>query len=84
MRAARARLPAAAHAGAVEAALAAHRVLVVSGATGCGKSTQARPRTLRARAMQFVGGPGAGLEQKYGCDRVVWNFPPAKRLHVLL
>ena len=55
MRAARERLPAAAHAGAVEAALAAHRVLVVSGATGCGKSTQVHPSTLCA--CPCVGGP---------------------------
>lgn len=64
MRAARARLPAAAHAGAVEAALAAHRVLVVSGATGCGKSTQVRPRALCARPLQFVGGP-----RRQACSR---------------
>jgi len=42
MRAARGKLPAAAHAAAVEDAVAQNRVLVLSGATGCGKSTQAR------------------------------------------
>lgn len=48
MRAARDRLPAAAKKSLVLDAVSGHRVVVISGATGCGKSTQVRPSILPA------------------------------------
>lgn len=48
MRAVRAKLPAAAQRGEVLALCATRQVVVVSGATGCGKSTQARAGSMSA------------------------------------
>ena len=56
MRAARARLPASEARQAVVTAVSQHRVLVLSGETGCGKSTQVPQFILEAAAASGAGG----------------------------
>ena len=52
MRGVRSRLPAAAQRGELLALCGSHRVVVVSGATGCGKSTQVGTLLRQRRACR--------------------------------